>query len=806
MMMSRRLTAAVAVIALLTLGACQKKEAEKAAEKKSEATTAAKPAETPAPQPNPERNAYFGETHVHTGWSLDAFALGNMLTNPGDAYKYFKGEPIKHALGYEIKIDTPLDWAGVTDHSEYAGVVNLANDPSSPISKLPAAQPLILKAKTKEEMERVALYMINTLGGGPPVPALMSPEVAGSVWKKNVELAEQANVPRKFTAFCSYEWTSMPDNMNLHRNIFFKDCAKVPPQPFSALNSKHPVDLWNWMDGQRKAGNELLAISHNANLSDGRMFPTEVDTKGRPIDAAYAASRLLNEPLIEIKQLKGTSETHPLLSPNDEFAGFELMSVLLGNPPGRIPHIVGSYARQALKDGLALLDTKGFNPFKFGFGAASDSHNTGVPYRQDNFFGGHTFTDGTDEARMSGTLVGGMFDARTEGTAGLTGVWAEENTRASLFEGMQRKETFAVSGPHIKVRLFGGWEYSAATLGDKDWIKTGYAKGVPMGGDLPPAKAKAPTFMLWAVKDPTSGNLDRIQIVKGWTRSGQSFEKIFDVVWAGDRKPDKFTGVVPPIGSTVNVQEATYTNTIGAVELKTVWTDPEFDPSVHAFYYARVLEIPTPRWTTIQAKKLNMAPPDVVAATLQERAWTSPIWYIPDAEARKSAKPGTTLADLKKQGAVALNDAQLKALIEEKSIWLQNTVTGDKYMIIYGALGKGSAAAPLTSDKAGYVTQRFPINQGQFQVRYVDKKMAMQSLTGDAVEAGHLGISRTYNIKDGKIQTDLVGTPIDITVYKVGDKYLAARSNEFGYANYEIIPVVAVLNPLGAAPGTAAKR
>ncbi len=745
---------------------------------------------------NPDRDAYFGETHVHTSWSLDAFAIGNLLTNPGDAYKYFKGEPIKHPLGYDVKIDTPLDWAGVTDHSEYAGVVNLANEPGSPVSKLPAAQPLILKARTKEEMERVALYAINTLASGPPVKALMAPEIAGTVWKRNVELAEQANQPGKFTAFCSYEWTSMPNNMNLHRNIFFRDCAKVPTMPFSALDSFHPVDLWNWMDGQRKAGNDLLAISHNANLSDGRMFPTEVDTEGRPIDAAYAASRTRNEPLIEIKQLKGTSETHPLLSPTDEFANFEIMSVLLGNPPGRIPHIVGSYARQALKDGLAMQDTEGFNPYKFGFGAASDSHNTAVPYRQDNFFGGHSFTDGTIEARMSGTLVGGMFDARIEGTSGLTGVWAEENTRASLFEAMQRKETFAVTGPHIKVRFFGGWEYTAAMLADKDWVKSGYAKGVPMGGDLPPARDKAPSFMVWAVKDPTSGNLDRIQIVKGWTKSGQSFEKIFDVVWAGDRKADKWTGMVPPIGSTVDVEKATYTNTIGAVELKTVWTDPEFDPSVYAFYYARVLEIPTPRWTTIQAAKLGIAPPDVVAPTLQERAWSSPIWYTPSAEARKAAKPGTTVADLKKQGAVALNDEQLKALVVEKSVWLQNTVTGEKYMIIYGALGKGPAAKPLTPAEPGYVTQRFPANQGQFQVRYVGRNVAMQSLTGDAVGASYLGGSRIYDINHGKIVTELEGTPIEIAVYKMSDRYFGARSNEFGYANYEIVPKVAELSPL----------
>jgi hypothetical protein len=592
----------------------------------------------------------------------------------------------------------------------------------------------------------------------------------------------------------------MPNNMNLHRNVFFKDCGKVPAMPFSALDSFHPVDLWSWMDGQRKAGNDLLAISHNANLSDGRMFPTEVDTNGRPIDAAYAASRVRNEPLIEIKQLKGTSETHPLLSPNDEFASFELMSVLLGNPPGRIAHVVGSYARQALKDGLSLDAGKGFNPYKFGFGAASDSHNTAVPYRQDNFFGGHSFTDGTPEARMSGTLVGGMFDARIEGTGGLTGVWADENTRVSLFEAIQRKETFAVTGPHIQVRLFGGWEYSEAVLDAKDWVRKGYAKGVPMGGDLPPANAKAPTFMVWAVKDPASGNLDRIQIVKGWTKSGQSFEKIHDVVWAGDRKADKWTGVVPPIGSTVDVENATYANTIGAVELKTLWTDPDFDPSLHAFYYARVLEIPTPRWTTIQAAQLGIAPPDVVAPTVQERAWSSPIWYTPSAKALEAATRGTTVAELAKQGAVALNDAQLEALIVEKSIWLQNEVTGDKTMILYGALGKGAGAEPLTPAQPGYVSQRFPANQGQFQVRYVGRKVALQSLTGDAAGASHLGTSRTYSIANGKIVTDLVGTPIEISVYKLGDKYLGARSNEFGYANYEIVPAVAELSPLGAAP------
>jgi hypothetical protein len=745
---------------------------------------------------NPDREAYFGETHIHTSWSLDAWLFGNRLTDPGDAYKYFKGEPIKHPAGYEVKITTPLDWAGVTDHSEYVGVIRLANDPSSSISKLPAAQPLIMKAQTPAEMQRIFLYGVKVLMGGPPVKALTSPEVAGTVWKQNVELADKANEPGKFTAFCSYEWTSMPNNMNMHRNIFFKDCGKVPPMPFSALDSPFPEDLWNWMDSQRKAGNELLAISHNANVSDGRMYPTEVDFKGRPIDAAYAASRDRNERLIEIKQIKGASETHPLLSPNDEFSSFEIWSNLLGNPDGRVPHIVGSYARQALKDGLTMQDTKGFNPYKFGFGAAADSHNTAVPYRQENFFGAHGVTDATPEIRLAGRLNSGI-DPRTIGPAGLTGVWAEENTRASIFEAMQRKETFAVSGPHIKVRFFGGWEYGADTLADKDWVKTGYAKGVPMGGDLPPAKTKAPTFVVWAVKDPTSGNLDRIQIVKGWSRSGQSFEKIFDVAWAGDRKPDKVTGAVPPIGSTVDIEQATYTNTIGAVELKTVWTDPEFDPALDAFYYARVLEIPTPRWTTIQAKQLGVPPPDVVAATVQERAWSSPIWYTPSAEARKGAKPGVTVADLGKKGAVALSEAQLRALIVEKSPWLENTVTGDKFQMIYGASGKGASGKPARPVEPGYVTGRFAANQGELQLRYVGRRMTMPSLLGNAADGSSLGDSRPYYINGGKIVTSLVGTPIEITVYKLGDKYLGARSNEFGYVNYEVIPAVVELNPLG---------
>ncbi len=376
------------------------------------------------------------------------------------------------------------------------------------------------------------------------------------------------------------EWTSTPDNRNMHRNVFFKDCAKDPEMPFSSLESTNPTDLWSWMDEQRKSGNELLAISHNANLSDGHMFPIDVDEKGRPIDAAWAASRDRNERLTEIKQIKGQSETHPLLSPNDEFASYELFNYLLGNPAGRIPTIPGSFVRQALKDGIALQETRGFNPYKTGVVGGSDSHNTAVPYRQTNFFGAHGVNDGNIKERMSGHVFAGL-DVRLESPAGLTGLWAEENTRVSLFEAMQRKETFATSGPRIPVRFFGGWKFAADTTEQADWVATGYSDGVPMGGDLPPVAGKAPSCLVGAMKDPTSGNLDRIQIVKGWARSGQSFEKIFDVAWAGERKPDR-DGAIPPIGCTVDVAAATYTNDVGAVELKATWTDPEFDPRVDA--------------------------------------------------------------------------------------------------------------------------------------------------------------------------------------------------------------------------------
>jgi hypothetical protein len=371
--------------------------------------------------------------------------------------------------------------------------------------------------------------------------------------------------------------------------------------------------------------------------------------------------------------------------------------------------------------------------------------------------------DPTPEARLSGKVVAGMTVIET-GTSGLGGVWAEENTRASIFDAMKRKETFGTSGVRIRVRLFGGWDYPNDVLEKKDWVKVGYAQGVPMGGDLPARKGEAPTFIVWAVKDPADGNLDRIQIVKGWSKSGQSFEKVYDVVWSGNRQPDPATGKVPTVGNTVDVKNASYTNSIGAVELKKVWTDPEFDPKLHAFYYARVIQIPTPRWSTYDAKKLGVAPPTTVPTSIQERAWTSPIWYTPTSESSVSGQANATVANLLKNGAQPLDDAQLKALVVGKSVLLRNDVTGEKFALQYE-------------------------RNGQYLVRSTTHKGIKQtSEFGDLMQTAQPERALGYSIEGGKILNIVGNGTFQLAVYQEGDKYIAARSGEFGYANYEIIP------------------
>jgi len=509
------------------------------------------------------------------------------------------------------------------------------------------------------------------------------------------------------------------------------------------------------MDAQRAAGNDVVAIPHDGNLSNGALYPRQVIYAGQPIDRADAEARMRNEPVSEVTQVKGQSETTPRLSPEDEFANFNIFVWLLLGAKG-VPTDYGSYMRLALRDGIAMQGAFGFNPYKFGMTAGSDSHSAASAYRQDNYFGEHGTFDDTPEKRLSPVKHLNM-DNRQVNPAGLTGVWAKENTRESIWAAIFRKETYATSGLRMKVRLFGGWEYDPEVLKQKDWVKTGYAKGAPMGSDLPAAKSKAPSFIVWAESDPTSANLDRVQIVKGWARNGQTFERVYDVAWSGNRKPDSITGKVPPIGNTVDILKGTYKNTTGSTELKAVWTDPDFDPSLDAFYYARALLIPTPRWSTIQAVKVGVVPPEVVPLTVRDRAWSSPIWYTPSAEARKGAKPGVTVAELKQKGAVALNDAQLKETIVGKTAKVRNTVTGQRFEILYGT-------------------------GGQRLITAVDGKAPKPEIMGDLM----FDPETEYKIHDKHIITTIGGTPFDVIVYKLGDKYLASRSDEYGYANYEV--------------------
>jgi hypothetical protein len=706
---------------------------------------------------NPERNVYYGEQHVHTSWSFDAFAFGDSMTGPDAFYRYALGEPTLHPGGYEVTITKPLDWGAVTEHSEYMGMVQEANDPESPLRK---NSPLLARALglgTRKDALLAFKVLSATIAKGHAIEELTDPAVVSPVWKRIVDIADKYYQPGKFTTFAAYEWTSTPDARNLHRNIFFLDSKKLPRVPFTAIDSQDPRELWKWMDAQRAAGHELLAVSHNANLSSGMMFPTEVDERGRPIDRAWAEERLRNEPLTELKQVKGQSETTPGLSPNDEFASYEVFVWQLLGAKGA-PREYGSYVRQAYKDGVALEQARGFNPYRFGVVSGSDSHVSVVPYRQKNFFGVHGTVDDTPEKRVGGATVLGL-NSLWVSPAGLSAVWAEENTREAIFAALKRKETYSTSGVHIPVRFFGGWSYGAGLLGQRDWIQAAYAQGVPMGAELSAPAGRAPSFVVWAMKDPDSANLDRVQIIKGWSRNGQSFEKVYDVAWAGARKPDPVTGKVPPIGSTVNLAEGTYSNSIGAVELKIVWTDPDFDPSLDAFYYVRVLEIPTPRWSTLQAVKLGRVPPSGAGfgPILQERAWSSPIWYTPSAEARKAAQPGVTVAELKRKGAVALSDAQLRQLVVGKTVLVRNTVTGQRFEILYGSTGRRLVTA---------------IDGQPAQPR----EMAALLLGGEA----------QYEIRDGHLSTVLGGTPFEVTVYKLADDYIAARSNEFGYANYEL--------------------
>ncbi len=607
------------------------------------AADSAKPPYSPYVTANQPTRVYFGDTHLHTAASFDAGAFGARLT-PRDAYRFARGEEIKASSGQPARLSRPLDFLVVSDHSDnmgffpdfFAGKPELLEDPQGKkwYDMIKSGQG-----------EQAALQIIMSFSQGTfPKDLMYLPGTPAykAAWQDTVAAAEQYNEPGRFTAFIGYEWTSNTGGNNLHRNVIFRDNADKANQvePYTTqkpLGSDNPRDLWKWMTAyEQKTGGRVLAIAHNGNLSNGRMFPMIESFTGKPVDLEYVEQRAKWERLYEASQTKGDGETHPALSPNDEFANFERWD--FGNLDASVPKtpdmLQYEYARMALRNGLKLESELGTNPYKFGIIASSDAHTGLAAMEEDNFFGKTTPQEPSPE-RMTKVFVDNpktkikVMDWQVS-ASGYAAVWAASNTREALWDAMQRKETYGTTGPRMVVRFFGGWNFDPADARTRNPAEAGYAKGVPMGGDLAKAPAgKAPTFLVAALKDPIGANLDRIQVVKGWLDAkGETHEQVYDVVWSGNRKPGK-DGKVPLVGSTVDVANATWTDTIGAPDLIAVWKDPKFDPKQRAFYYARVIEIPTPRWTAYDAKRYGTKPLPGTPMTVTERAYTSPIWYTP---------------------------------------------------------------------------------------------------------------------------------------------------------------------------------
>lgn len=604
---------------------------------------------------------FFGDTHLHTALSLDAGAAGASLM-PADAYRFAKGEEVTGASGQKAKLSRALDFLVVADHSDQMGLITDLQAGKPKVLANPMARQwyeLMQAGKGGEAM----LSIVTAFGQGKfPKEIMYNPGTPGyrATWQSIIEAAEEANQPGRFTALIGYEWTSLVSGNNLHRNVIFRDNADKAGQvePFTNYppDSSNPRDLWKWMESyESKTGGQVLAIAHNGNLSNGMMFPLIESFNGKPIDREYAETRARRERLYEVTQMKGDSETHPALSPNDEFANFERwdkgnLDMTAVKQPTMLEF---EYARSALKNGLKLEAQLGTNPYKIGLIGSTDAH-TGMATTDDNNFWGKTAPNQPGPKRWEHPFVKtdkGVIMGWEQTASGYAAVWAKENTREALFDAMQRREVYGTTGPRLTVRFFGGWEYTSADA-TGDLAVAGYGKGVPMGGDLSAGAAgKSPTFLVAAMKDPEGGNLDRIQIVKGWMDAeGALQEKVYDVVWSGERSFG-VDGKLPAVGNTVDVANATWTNTIGAPELLKMWQDPDFDPASRAFYYVRVLEIPTPRWTAYDTKRFKLKMTDNVPMTTQERAYTSPIWYTPSAGSHASAALATDATTGNKDGA-----------------------------------------------------------------------------------------------------------------------------------------------------------
>jgi hypothetical protein len=578
---------------------------------------------------------FWGETHLHTAVSVDA---GTMCTvGQEDAFRFARGEEITTTHGLRARLSRPLDWIVVADHSEMYGLMPqlLKGDPEILATEKGKRWYDMLTSGDGDEAFKAAMEIVDSLSKTDP--PIKSDKAVRNAWHEYTALADRYNEPGRFTALIGYEWTAR-GGYNLHRNVIFRDGASVANRivPFSQFDSQNPEDLWDFLaDFKRDSGAEVLAIPHNGNLSNGRMFSIETNT-GEPLTREIAAIRASLEPLIEVTQIKGDGEAHPFLSPDDEFADYETWdrSNLNGTELKTKDMLRWEYAREALKTGLMLDKQLGVNPYKFGMVGSTDSHTALTAVEENNFFGKHSGVE-PEPHRWEHVVIEAPDPALTvmgwqQAASGYAGVWASENTREAIFDAMVRKEVYATTGPRILVRFFGGWDFEAGDAESRMPGGIGYEKGVPMGGDLRKGSAgKSPSFLVAAMKDPLSGNLDRIQIIKGWIdKNGDLHEKVYDVAWSGDRQPGA-NGKLPPVGNTVDVANATWSNSIGSPELITVWEDPDFDASESAFYYGRVIEIPTPRWTAYEAKRFGVQMPDEVPMITQERAYTSPIWYTP---------------------------------------------------------------------------------------------------------------------------------------------------------------------------------
>ena len=634
------------------------------------------------PMPNKDRNPYYGDLHVHTKYSFDAYVFG-VTASPDDAYRYAKGAAVKHPLGYEMKLREPLDFYAVTDHGFYMGMIQAYADTSTDISQNDFAEPFHnlnrLDNLTVESAGERSNIFSSVLGATiiKPYPdwhpnllkAYFSRNTQGalrsfdydihkSAWADVARSANEHNDPGNFTTFIGYEFTTSTDieGGNLHRNVIFES-SKASIRPWTRIDSINPEDLWTWQDRLREKGVDTISMPHNSNGSNGQMFEME-SFKGNALDVEYAEKRMRNEPLVEITQVKGTSETHPLLSPDDEWADFEIMDVRVGSRPPTYSKPSGSYVREAYLNGLTLEFTKQGNPYKFGLIGSTDTHVVASSLDESNYWSKVGLLDGDPENRGSVPLKEENVERLEEymrafnqpistvtleqgeyantgftqwGASGLAAAWAEENTRESLFAAFRRKETFATTGPRISVRFFGGYNLSSIDLNSESLVSEAYSKGVTMGADLLNNDDQIPEFIVWALRDMNSAPLQRIQIIKGWIdmNSGRPKEKVFDVACSDGLEPDPITNRCPDNGARVNINDCSITSNVGSSELKTVWKDPEFKVDDKAFYYVRVLENPTCRWSTWDAIKSGFKPREGLHETIQERAWSSPIWYIP---------------------------------------------------------------------------------------------------------------------------------------------------------------------------------